>query len=119
MTGPTLTEPEVSGLSAILSELLPSSSGPGAMEAGALGYVRARLEGPLNHLVEALRPVLQRATTDAEKAVAELAAGDDPRFEELRALAWEGYLCDPRRGGNRDGVGWGRFGAPARRKARR
>lgn len=117
MTGPTLTEPEVAGLRAILSELLPSDSGPGAAEAGAIGYVRTRLEGPLSYRVEALRPVLQRATTNAETTVAELAAEDDPRFAELRALAWEGYLCDPGRGGNRDGIGWDRFGAPARQKA--
>lgn len=119
MPGPTLTDPELAGLRAVLSVLLPSTSGPGATEADALEYVRARLEGPLGDRVDALRPVLLRAVGAPEATVAELAAAEDPRFAELRALAWEGYLCDPAHGGNRDGVGWARFEAPARGKARR
>jgi hypothetical protein len=46
-------------------------------------------------------------------AVASLAAeADGPwpgLFEQVRLWAWSGYLCDPARGGNADGVGWQRF----------
>lgn len=118
MAGQTLDERETAALEAVLSVLLPSTSGPGAAEARAVDHVRARLEGPLADRVDDLRPVLRRAQADPEAAVAELAEAGDPRFAELRALAWEGFLCDPARGGNRAGVGWERFGAPARRKAR-
>lgn len=31
-------------------------------------------------------------------------------FRRVRSWAWEGFLCEPRHGGNRGQAGWTRFG---------
>lgn len=119
MSDQVLDDGERAALAAVLAVILPSTSGPGATEARAADHACARLEGPLAHRLDDLRPVLARAAEDPEGTVADLADAGDPRFEELRSLAWEGFLCDPARGGNQEGVGWARFGTGPRRKARR
>jgi hypothetical protein len=102
-------------LDALLAVLLPSTSGPGATEAGAGDYVRSRLAGPDARWIDKLRPWLRAAAGCEQETVAGWAeaANDDPAgqlFEQLRNWAWEGFLCDPARGGNKDEVGWRRFG---------
>jgi hypothetical protein len=111
-------------LDAVLAVVLPSGSGPGASEARAGEYVRARLAGPDRGWRDPLVHWLETAAGREEEAVAALAAaptGDagGELFTRLRAWAWEGYLCDPVHRGNRDGVGWARFGwlPPAGRRA--
>ncbi len=110
-----LDDRESTTLDAVLAVLLPSTSGAGATEAGAGDYVRSRLAGPDGQWLEKLRPWLRAAAGREQEAVAGWAdaARDDPAgevFEQLRSWAWEGFLCDPARGGNRDQVGWRRFG---------
>jgi hypothetical protein len=102
-------------LDAVLAVLLPSTSGPGAAEAGAGDYVRLRLAGPDARWIDTLRPWLRAAAGREQEAVAggADAANDDPAgelFEQLRNWAWEGFLCDPAHGGNTHEVGWRRFG---------
>lgn len=108
----------------MLAVLLPSTSGPGATEAGAGDYVRARLAGPDGRWLEDLRNWLSVAAGREREAVAGWAdaARDEPAgkaFQQLREWAWEGFLCDPAHGGNKDGIGWRRFGwtPPAGRTA--
>jgi hypothetical protein len=77
--------------------------------------VRGRLAGADRGWRDALVDWLASAAGREADAVAELAAAGsgDPEgelFMRLRSWAWEGYLCDPMRGGNRDGAGWARFG---------
>jgi Gluconate 2-dehydrogenase subunit 3 len=103
---------EAAALDAVLAAILPSTSGPGAIEAGAGAYVRRRLAGPDRAWSEPLRQWLP-APEDADGAVAALAVAPDgpdaALFEQLRVWAWSGYLCDPALGGNVAGVGWARF----------
>jgi Gluconate 2-dehydrogenase subunit 3 len=124
VTRRVLDDAESRTLDAVLAVLLPSTSGPGATEAGAGDYVRARLAGPDRHWLEDVRSWLSAAAGREREAVAGWAAAarEDPAgevFEHLRKWAWEGLLCDPVHGGNKDGIGWRRFGwaPPAGRTA--
>jgi hypothetical protein len=124
VTRPVLDGAESEVLDAVLAVLLPSTSGPGAAEAGAGDYVRARLAGPDGRWLGELRPWLRAAAGREREAVASWAeqADDDPAgevFGRLRDWAWEGLLCDPAHGGNKQQVGWSRFGwtPPAGRTA--
>ncbi len=116
-----LTAGERAALAAILAVILPSTSGAGATEAGAVDYVAGRLATEDADQLPGLRAVLVRSG-DPGAFVAALAASDAPAaralFARLRAWAWEGFLCDPARSGNRDGVGWARFGFGGSPKAR-
>jgi hypothetical protein len=125
MHEPVLDAVQAEILDAVLAVLLPSTSGPGATEARAGDYVRGRLAGPDQRWLDPLAHWLPTAAGREADAVAELAAAGtgDPGgelFARLRSWAWEGYLCDPLRGGNRDGVGWACFGwsPPDGRRAR-
>ena len=104
-------------LEKLLAVVLPSTTGAGATEAGAVDYVMQRLAGPEHEWLPGLLELVRTAAGREEAEVARLCADGDPWFGRLRAWAWEGFLCDPALGGNRDGVGWQRFGATARRKA--
>ena len=115
VTRRALDDTESTTLDAVLAVVLPSTSGPGATEAGAGDYVRSRLAGPDRQWLDKLRPWLRAAAGREHEAVAGWADApvDDPAgevFQQLRNWAWEGFLCDPERGGNRDQVGWRRFG---------
>jgi hypothetical protein len=109
-----LTQDELAMLEALLDVILPTRSGPGARAAGSIDYVVGRLDREDPVLVEALRPYLA-GDRDPEDVVATLAS--DPAsvayqvFRRVRAWAWEGFLCEPQHGGNRNGVGWQRFDA--------
>jgi gluconate 2-dehydrogenase gamma chain len=110
-----LGERELAALAGALSVVLPSSSGDGAREADAIEYVRRRLDREDPELLAALRLRLRTDGADPAALVANLAdvpsgSPDDRLFRRIRAWAWEGFLCDPSHGGNRDRVGWRRFG---------
>jgi Gluconate 2-dehydrogenase subunit 3 len=104
-------------LEQLLARVLPSSSGPGADEARAIDYVRARLATENPELVAALRDGIGRAEAAGLDADGMLRAWSADRtvpqwqlFRRVRSWAWEGFLCEPRHGGNRGRVGWTRFG---------
>jgi hypothetical protein len=109
-----LTAAEIDALERLLDVILPSTSGAGARTAGSIDYVVARLDREDPVLLAALQPHLL-VDADPQAVVAALAADptsfDFQVFRRVRAWAWEGFLCEPRHGGNRDGVGWRRFGA--------
>ncbi len=109
-----LTADERATLERLLDVILPSTSGAGARTAGSIDYVTARLDREDPALLAALAPHLD-GTRDPAAVVAALAADpaspDYQLFRRVRAWAWEGFLCEPQHGGNRDGVGWARFGA--------
>ncbi len=112
--------------------ILPSDgNGPGAQEAGVGAYVVGLLDDPaaaqLKSILMKGGDFLHRAAKNrGAKTFADLdAAAQDqvlqdlldgkmrpnrfsgPRFVQvLTAVCLEGYLCDPRRGGNKDKVAW-------------
>lgn len=104
-------------LAKLLAVVLPSASGPGASEAGAVDYVVRRLAGPERDALPQLREVLREVAGREAGEVERLCAEGNAWFGRLRSWAWEGFLCDPALGGNRGAVGWERFGATARRRA--
>jgi len=112
-----LTQHELDVLGQLLACVLPSSSGPGAAEARAIDYVAARLPAEDPAVVAALRDGISRAEAaglDAEGTIrawsADRSAPPWQLFRRVRSWAWEGFLCEPRHGGNRGQVGWTRFG---------
>ncbi len=111
-----LTPAQRATLSNMLAAILPSDSGPGARDADATEYVVRRLRGPDSRWLPELRAALDDAAGDEAGWLA--AADDEAMFRRLRTWAWEGFLCDPAYGGNRDRVGWRRFGFPGDPKER-
>jgi gluconate 2-dehydrogenase gamma chain len=117
-------------LAAAAERILPADDGPGAAAAGVAAYVESALHEealqPVRPLLEHgldLLDALAREHHAAGFAACGPAAQDDVlrRLEGLegRAETWpraflrrlvllslEGFLCDPARGGNRDGLGW-------------
>jgi hypothetical protein len=110
-------------LTAALARLVPPGACPGAVEAGAVEYIRRHFGG--GPVARRLEEGLDRLDALArERHGAGLADLDPPRQDEtLRAfeeggapgagflrmlvlLALEGSFCHPARGGNRGGAGW-------------
>lgn len=136
MTEPALPADAVAAIDAALARIIPSDDGPGAREAGTIGYVLARsaavpairrdlaeLAGRLDELArtpgvtsaagaaqDAAFATLEPASADA--ILARLDAVGDPGFGRLVTLAMEGFYGDPRHGGNRDGLSWAMLGFP-------
>jgi gluconate 2-dehydrogenase gamma chain len=119
-------------LAALAARLLPSDDlGPGAREAGVEGFLARVFD---DERLSAVHPLLKRGCsfvmraaratqgraftelTDAEQdeIIARLVDGQmrpdgfsGPLFVRIvLALTLEGFLGDPRHGGNKDGVGW-------------
>lgn len=113
MSETTLSDSERATLTRWLAVILPSDTGPGATEAGAIDYVTGRLHKEDPELIAALRAQLARDET-ADTVIAGLASDpasyDFQIFRRLRQWAWEGFLCEPKHGGNQNQVGWTRFG---------
>jgi gluconate 2-dehydrogenase gamma chain len=110
-----------------LSRLLPSDDGPGAAEAGVIDYIENALQDPWNSdfvplLTRGLDFFEHLAGQQAGKSFVECTPeeqdqilhqvqrfpNNDARkfFQKLIDLALEGFLCDPRHGGNRGTLGW-------------
>ncbi|MEK7865923.1 MAG: gluconate 2-dehydrogenase subunit 3 family protein [Planctomycetota bacterium] len=118
-------------LEAAASRMLPSDDGPGAREAGTMDYLRAALELPIYRahrarLLDGARRLEATARrdwgsgftaldpADQDRVLIHLQAGreDDGGFDggrfvhDLLSLSLEGFLGDPRHGGNRGEAGW-------------
>lgn len=118
-------------LAAVCARILPSEDGLGASEAGVATYVeKALLEPRHRDLAELIEQGLSVLDALAEELFGcELAACDAAQQDEairrlqafpgalvakfmrgLVALCLEGFLCDPRHGGNRGEAGWRAIG---------
>lgn len=116
-------------LEAVVSRVIPSDETPGAKEAGVVEYIGGRLSlgKPLDRLeyktgLATLDKIskakyggrfAQLMAKDQDRLLDELERGDAPGwpdfqtfFAKLRQHAVEGFLCDPKYGGNKDYVGW-------------
>jgi gluconate 2-dehydrogenase gamma chain len=128
-----LTNAQRETLTAAAARILPSEDGPGAAEAGVAGYVAAalgeeRLNGWLPFFVHGLGRIeaISRETLgkhfpeatseEQDEVLRQLQAMPEPHFRhffgQLVRLCIEGFLGDPRYGGNRDGLGWRYVGYP-------
>jgi gluconate 2-dehydrogenase gamma chain len=131
--GALLTDAQRETLRAAAARILPSEDGPGAAEAGVAAYVAAalgeeRLNGWLSFFVHGLgrieaisRETLgkgfpEAAPEEQDEILRQLQAMPEPHlrhfFGQLVRLCIEGFLGDPRYGGNRDGLGWRYVGYP-------
>lgn len=118
-----------SGLDAWLpllaDQVLPDDATPGAGAAGVAEYLRQVLHGPrgrtLADVVEGIvhglgrigvdRTHFQALSFDARRQRVQQVLEAEPtawhRFwRPFATCCLEGWLCDPRRGGNRDSLGW-------------
>lgn len=130
---PELTDAQQETLAAAAARILPSDDGPGAAEAGVAAYVAAalgeeRLNGWLPFFVHGLGRIeaisqetlgkgFPEATPEEQDEILrQLQAIPEPHirhfFGQLVRLCIEGFLGDPRYGGNRDGLGWHYVGYP-------
>ena len=128
-------EPIPPGIDAVIeaasSRMLPSDDGPGAREAAVIEYLRAALDLPVYraqrgrlldgaHRLEATAQrdwglgFVSLSPEEQDRVLVHLQAGredeggfDGARFiHDLLSLSLEGFLGDPRHGGNRGEVGW-------------
>jgi Gluconate 2-dehydrogenase subunit 3 len=112
-------------LTAALARLVPPGAGPGAVEAGAVGYVARWLDSdaPVSRLLTTGLDVLEQlaheghetgfaalAPVQQDEILRRLEGGPAPLgaqfLRQLVLLALEGSFCHPSRGGNRDAAGW-------------
>jgi hypothetical protein len=130
-----LTAAEERMLAAIAERIFPKTDTPGAVEIGAVDYIRAALAGdyaPLRPLYRAgLRALNRHARAKLAVAFLKLSgeqqdsilkdfeAGAVPGFraaaeffETARAHVLEGVFCEPHYGGNTDMMGWRLVGFP-------
>jgi gluconate 2-dehydrogenase gamma chain len=120
---------QLATLRALCSHILPSDQDPGATEAGCAEFIsselakepfavlRAILEDGLRSLDATAKGIhatgfagldsAGRDTCLSQVARLKNRALNGERFAHLAVvLTLEGFLCAPRHGGNRDGVGW-------------
>jgi len=118
-------------LEAAVERLLPSDDGPGARETGVAAYVERALNRRwyrhLFSLFEEGMDFLQTLSSEIEDGnfldleparqdevlrQAQVYPNTDARrfFAHLLEISLEGFLGDPRHGGNRDGLGWSYLG---------
>jgi gluconate 2-dehydrogenase gamma chain len=129
-------------LDALASRILPSDDGPGAREAGVVGFIDRQLaSGTLSSLAPVVVELARRIDLHAQKlhgrsyvdlpvsdqdailsklSRAELSTSlpERPLYDALHSLTLEGFLSDPNHGGNVDQVGWKyvRFAEPTLRE---
>ncbi len=125
---PTFDERRRAVLEAVCGRILPTDAEPGAIEAGCAEFIDRQLGLPhFNALREQVERGLARLDDQAQKKLGRgfAAAGAAEQDELLRAfqkptrafpgahvfsllltLTLEGFLSDPKHGGNRNGVGW-------------
>lgn len=118
-------------LAAAAERIIPSGDGPGAAETGAAAYVESALGEVLGsaarrrfaHGLDLLSEMAQvlggrefaDCTLEQQDATLEQLGRVPHRLTQrflrlLVELTLQGYLCDPRHGGNRDGLGWSYIG---------
>ena len=117
-----LSAEQAAEIEAAASRIIPADETPGAHEAGVIYFIDRALgtfaADQLNDYTKGL-PVLQAktremfpnvqkfslATSEQQDAVLK-ALEEQPIFDLLLTHTVMGFLADPGRGGNRDGVGW-------------
>jgi hypothetical protein len=117
-----LSAEQAAEVDAIASRIIPGDDPPGAREAGVIYFIDHALSTfsleSRDHYQQGLPvfqakthemfPALERfsqATPEQQDAVLKVLEGQ-PIFELIRAHTIMGFLADPRRGGNRDELGW-------------
>lgn len=127
MPSTSLSDPRRATLAALAARLIPGdASSPGAVEAGVPDFVVSQLAEYFPAMLEQVEAGLD-ALDGAAKGTAgqtftellpepqdELLAAVEAEswFELVLQLSIDGFLCDPRHGGNRDLVGWRLVGYP-------
>ena len=124
-----LSETELRTLERIAERIFPTTDTPGAVESGALDYIKIALGGAYAHSLSLYRRGLRAvdwhsrrklgatfAALDAAQqdfVLADFDAGNvsDFRkaaefFETVRSHVLEGVFCEPQYGGNKDMMGW-------------
>lgn len=123
---PPLSRSRRRTLEAVVERLIPSDDGPGAREAGVIDYIdralatryHARLRKPFrafcDEVEETARAEWGGAFTDLDESdqddVLVAMQGSNATFDDVLEFTLEGFLCDPRHGGNRNEVGWNFIG---------
>ncbi len=118
----TLDAATAAEIDAITSQIVPSTDGPGAREAGVIYFIDRALSTFDSHLREAYRSgmagVQQKrnevfpksgsvATLSNEQQIELVHAIEDTDFFELlRTHTMYGFVGNPSYGGNRDRIGW-------------
>lgn len=123
---------------AMAGRILPTTTTPGAIEAGAVDYIDIALARAYAHVLGDYRDCVaaldQHCTTALGVAFAAASAeqqdtvleamergeiagfeGASQLFELVRAHVMEGMFCEPFYGGNRDLIGWKLVGFPGMR----
>jgi len=109
-------------IEALVSQIIPSTNGPGAREAGAVYFIdralstfdadeREAYRTGLSSLQEQRRRLFPASTTIAGLSAAQQTEllrtiENSDFFELLRTHTLLGFLGDPSYGGNRDHIGW-------------
>ncbi len=127
---PPLSPAQRAGLAAAVERILPTDHEPGAKEAGVIDFCTEQLRRPelsdiRRRIVAGLLALDRRALRASGKPFAELpAAEQDQLLGETQAgsaqgeqfvrilisITLEGFLSDPKHGGNKDRVGWKMIG---------
>jgi gluconate 2-dehydrogenase gamma chain len=123
-----LAAQETAAIRAAVHRVIPSDSGPGALEAGTADYVLGRavatpailsgyrrLAGRLEALAaeSTIGAPFASLPADAQDAtLSALEAEADPGFRRLVVDSMEGFYGDPRHGGNASAVSWMMLGFP-------
>ncbi len=118
----TLDPSTAAEIDAITSQIIPSTDGPGAHEAGVVYFIDRALSTFDADLRESYRQGMaevqqkRREMFPASASIAALASDQQIQllraiektdfFELLRTHTLYGFLGNPSYGGNRDGVGW-------------
>ena len=136
---PVFGDAEASTFEAIAARIIPAGDGPGAREAGCLGFAEQALAGPEEASAGLVRAGLvavgaaayerygrrfpELRAEEQDEMIGLLDSGEiggwrggtDPRrfFATVRGLVILGFLADPEYGGNRGGAGWQAVGFPA------
>ena len=122
----TLDKDTAGEIAAIAEQIIPSTDGPGAREAGVIYFIDRALGTFARDEREAYRTgmaELQKKREEMFPGSAAIASLDDEQqkallrsientdfFELLRTHTVLGFLGDPRYGGNRGKVGWKQIG---------
>jgi gluconate 2-dehydrogenase gamma chain len=117
-----LTAEQAAEVDAVASRIIPGDDSPGAREAGVIYFIDRALSTfssasrddyqqglpVFEAKTREMFPTLERfsqATPEQQDAVLKALEGQ-PIFELIRTHTIMGFLADPRRGGNRDELGW-------------